>query len=93
MTLDVRDVDVELGGEQILDAVSTGVADGRLVGVVGPNGAGKSTLLRAMNGLVEPAAGTVLVDDQAVHELSSKAASRRIASVPQDTHLGFEFDV
>ena len=93
MTLDVRDVDVELGGEQILDAVSATVADGRLVGVVGPNGAGKSTLLRAMNGVIDPENGTVLVDDQAVEELSSKAASRRIASVPQDTHVAFEFTV
>lgn len=93
MTLDVRDVDVALGGTQILDAVSAAVGDGRLVGVVGPNGAGKSTLLRAMNGVVEPVAGTVLVDDEAVHELPSKAASRRIASVPQDTSLGFEFTV
>ncbi|WP_330166485.1 ATP-binding cassette domain-containing protein [Halobacterium sp. KA-4] len=93
MTLDVRDVDVELGGTQILDAVSAAVGDGRLVGVVGPNGAGKSTLLRAMNGVVEPVAGSVLVDDEAVHELPSKAASRRIASVPQDTSLGFEFTV
>nr|WP_272931424.1 ATP-binding cassette domain-containing protein [Halobacterium noricense] len=76
-----------------MDAVSAGVEDGRLVGVVGPNGAGKSTLLRAMNGVVEPAAGTVLVDDEAVHELASKAASRRIATVPQDTGLGFEFTV
>jgi len=93
VTLDVRDVDVELGGTQILDAVSAAVGDGRLVGVVGPNGAGKSTLLRAMNGVVEPVSGTVLVDDEAVHELPSKAASRRIASVPQDTSLGFDFSV
>ena len=93
MTLDVRDVDVELGGTRILEAVSANVADGRLVGVVGPNGAGKSTLLRAMNGIVEPVEGAVLVDEQAVHDLPSKAASRRIASVPQDTHLGFEFTV
>ena len=93
MTLDVRDVDVELGGTRILDAVSADVGDGTLVGVVGPNGAGKSTLLRAMNGVVEPEAGSVLVDDEAVHELPSKAASRRIASVPQDTSLGFEFTV
>jgi iron complex transport system ATP-binding protein len=93
VTLDVRDVDVELGGKQILEAVSATVGDGRLVGVVGPNGAGKSTLLRAMNGVVEPDAGTVLVDDEAVEDLSSKAASRRIASVPQDTHVSFEFTV
>jgi len=93
VTLDVRDVDVELGGTQILEAVSADVGDGRLVGVVGPNGAGKSTLLRAMNGVVEPVSGTVLVDEEAVHELPSKAASRRIASVPQDTSLGFDFTV
>lgn len=93
MTLDVRDVDVELGGQQILDAVSADVTDGHLVGVVGPNGAGKSTLLRAMNGVIDPAAGTVLVDEEAVHELPSKAASRRIASVPQEGHVGFEFTV
>ncbi|MFB6072826.1 MAG: heme ABC transporter ATP-binding protein [Halobacterium sp.] len=93
MTLDVRDVDVELGGKRILDAVSASVEDGRFVGVVGPNGAGKSTLLRAMNGVVEPDAGTVLVDDDAVHDLPSKAASRRIASVPQDTHVSFDFTV
>ena len=93
MTLDVSGVDVELGATQILDDVSTSVADGRLVGVVGPNGAGKSTLLRAMNGVIDPDAGTVLVDDDDVHDLPSKAASRRIATVPQDTHVSFDFTV
>jgi iron complex transport system ATP-binding protein len=93
VTLDVSDVAVELGGEQILDAVSASVEDGRLVGVVGPNGAGKSTLLRAMNGVVDPDAGTVLVDGEDVHGMDSKAASRRLATVPQDTHVSFDFTV
>ena len=93
MTLDVSGVDVTLGGEQILEDVSATVADGRLVGVVGPNGAGKSTLLRAMNGVIDPDAGTVLVGGDDVHDLSSKAASRRIATVPQDTHVSFDFTV
>ena len=93
MTLEVSGVGVELGGERILDDVSARVADGRFVGVVGPNGAGKSTLLRAMNGVIDPDAGTVLVDGRDVHDLSSKAASRRIATVPQDTHVSFDFTV
>ena len=93
MTLTVSGLDVELAGTQILSDVGVSVADGRLVGVVGPNGAGKSTLLRAMNGVVEPAAGTVLVDGDEVHDLPSKAASRRLATVPQDTHVSFEFTV
>jgi iron complex transport system ATP-binding protein len=93
VTLSVRDVGVELGGEQILEQVSAFVDDGRLVGVVGPNGAGKSTLLRAINGVVDPDAGTVLVDGDDVHDLDSKAASRRLATVPQDTHVSFDFTV
>jgi len=93
VTLDVSGVDVTLAGTWILDDVSASVADGRLVGVVGPNGAGKSTLLRAMNGVVDPDAGTVLVDGEDVHDLSSKAASRRLATVPQDTHVSFDFTV
>jgi iron complex transport system ATP-binding protein len=46
-----------------------------------------------MNGVIDPDAGTVLVDDDDVHDLPSKAASRRIATVPQDTHVSFDFTV
>jgi len=93
VTLEVSGVDVSLAGTRILSDVSASVPDGRLVGVVGPNGAGKSTLLRAMNGVVDTDAGTVLVDGDDVHALSSKAASRRIATVPQDAHVSFDFTV
>lgn len=91
--IDIENVDVRLGGVQILDSVSAHVDDGRFVGLVGPNGAGKSTLLRTINAILKPAAGTVLLDDEDVHDLSAKAASRRVATVPQDTTLSFEFDV
>ncbi len=37
------------------------VRAGEYVGVVGPNGGGKSTLVRLLNGLLEPASGTVRV--------------------------------
>lgn len=93
MTLDVTGLDVELAGTRILDDVHASIRDGHLVGVVGPNGAGKSTLLRAMNGLITPTAGTVLVAGDDVHALSSAAASRRIATVPQDASVSFEFTV
>ena len=91
--LDVADVDVRLGGVRVLEAVSVDVESGQFVGLVGPNGAGKSTLLRTINAILAPESGTVSLDGDAVHELSSREASRRVATVPQDTSLSFDFTV
>lgn len=77
----------------VLDAVSANIETGRFVGLVGPNGAGKSTMLRAIGAVLKPDAGTVLHNEESVHDLSSRAASRRVATVPQNTNLSFDFDV
>ena len=91
--LELSDLSVSLGGNNILDGVSLTVDAGELVGLVGPNGAGKTTLLRAIRGTLTPDSGTVRIAGESVHELGSKAASRRVATVPQDTSLAFEFSV
>ncbi len=91
--IDVRDLDVELGGMAVLDSISAHIGEGRFVGLVGPNGAGKSTMLRAIGAVLKPDAGTVSLAGEDVHDLSSRAASRRVATVPQNTSLSFDFDV
>ncbi len=53
-------VSVVRGGRTVLSDVTVTVDEPR-VGLVGANGSGKSTLVRLLNGLVEPAAGTVRV--------------------------------
>ncbi len=84
-------VELSLGETDVLDGVSLSVAAGEFVALVGPNGAGKTTLLRAINGVLSPDAGTVRLDGDRVAELSSSAVSRQVATVPQDTHVGFSF--
>jgi iron complex transport system ATP-binding protein len=86
-------VSVSLGGSDILDDVSLAAERGDFVGLVGPNGAGKTTLLRVASGVLDPDAGRVLTDGEDIHDLSSRAASRSIAVVPQDTAVSFAFDV
>lgn len=49
-------------GTQALKNVSLTVNAGEFVVIVGLSGAGKSTLIRCVNRLVEPTAGTLLVD-------------------------------
>ena len=91
--VDARGVTVGYGSGPVLSGVSLSVERGELVGLVGPNGAGKTTLLKAINGVLDPDEGRVLVDGDDVHDLFSRAASRRVATVPQDTTVAFEFPV
>ncbi len=89
----IDDVALSLGGQRILDGVDATVPEGSFVGLVGPNGAGKTTLLRAVNGVLEPDRGSVTVDGDEVHALSAAARGRRVATVPQETRLDFDFSV
>ena len=60
MLLTINNLDVTLGGLQILQDVSLHVDEGELVVVVGANGTGKSTLLRSISGMNPIAGGEIL---------------------------------
>jgi iron complex transport system ATP-binding protein len=87
----IDDVCHAFGDVTVLDGVDLTVDRGELVGLVGPNGVGKTTLIRMVNGILTPDSGAVTLDGDRVDELGSKATSRRVATVPQDTHVGFAF--
>ncbi|QLH80269.1 ATP-binding cassette domain-containing protein [Halosimplex pelagicum] len=91
--IDVEDVSLSYGDLAVLSEVSLAVESGEFVGLVGPNGAGKTTLLGAINGVLEPESGRVRVGGERVADLSSRAASRLVATVPQDTTVAFDFSV
>ena len=79
------------GGPLVVDDLSLRLADGALVGILGPNGSGKTTLLRLLSGTRRPSAGQVMLDKQSLHRMSRRDVARRIAVVPQDTELAFEY--
>lgn len=89
----VGGVDVRLGGSQILHDIDLTVETGQFVGLVGPNGAGKTTLLRTVNGRLRPVTGTVRLTDDRVADLDARAIGRRVATVPQNTEVSFDFAV
>jgi len=84
-------VSVAPAGQPILSGVDLAVEPGEVVGLVGRNGAGKTTLLRVASGVLEPAAGRVLVAGRPLEAFSRRELARRMAVVPQDTSVPFAF--
>ena len=89
-------VDVSFGyarGEPVLNTVRAVVPRGGVVGILGPNGSGKTSLLRLLAGLQAPWQGHVTLDGTDLKSLGRAAAARRIAVVPQETQLAFDYSV
>ena len=78
-------------GAQALDDVSLTVARGSIVGLIGPNGSGKTTLIRLLNGTLSPSRGSVTLDGVPLATLRRRDLARRIAVVPQETQVTFDF--
>jgi iron complex transport system ATP-binding protein len=77
----------------IIDSVSMELRHGDVLGILGPNGSGKTTLLRLLSGTRQPHSGQVLLDGTPLPQLSRRAVARRIAVVPQETHLAYDYTV
>lgn len=77
----------------VVDGVTIEVRRTDLVGVLGPNGSGKTTLLRLLSGTRQPQAGHVTLDGKPIGRMSRRDIARRIAVVPQETALAFEYSV
>ena len=75
----------------VVDGVSLRIPRGALVGLLGPNGSGKTTLLRLLSGTLTPQHGRVRLDGEDLHSLPRAAVARRLAVVPQETHLAFDY--
>jgi iron complex transport system ATP-binding protein len=92
----LRAADIWFGYDQrkpVLRGVSLTVPTAGIVGILGPNGSGKTTLLRMLAGTRHPQRGSVTLDDVPLAALSRAALARRMAVVPQETHLAFDYTV
>ena len=84
---------VRIGGIRVVDDLNLDVRPGQFWGLLGPNGIGKTTLLRCLAGLVEPAAGRVLLQSRDVAILPRKLLARHLGMLQQHTAYVFDSSV
>jgi iron complex transport system ATP-binding protein len=91
--LRAADVEFGYGSRPVLRGVSLEVPGGGFAGILGPNGSGKTTLLRVLSGTLKPSRGGVSADGLDLARVPRTLLARRMAVVPQETHLAFDYTV
>ncbi|KDE54994.1 ABC transporter ATP-binding protein [Methanoculleus sp. MH98A] len=91
--IEITDIDVSYGAKKILEAITFHADAGEILGIVGPNGSGKTTLLKAMTRIVARDNGEIRLDDRDLDSLGHRELARRVAVVPQDISIGFDYSV
>ena len=76
------------GGADILKGCTISVESGEIVVIVGPNGAGKSTAMKAMFGILDLRAGSVLLNGEDITSLPPQhRVQRGMGFVPQTQNV------
>ncbi|AEK60341.1 ABC transport system ATP-binding protein [Collimonas fungivorans Ter331] len=69
--VEIRDLQFGYGERSILSGLNMDFARGKVIAVMGGSGSGKTTILRLIGGQLKPQAGSVKVDGETVHTLST----------------------
>ncbi|XP_049764041.1 multidrug resistance-associated protein 1 isoform X1 [Schistocerca cancellata] len=75
------------GLDLVLHGITFSVSGGEKVGIVGRTGAGKSSLTLALFRIIEPAGGSIEIDNVDVTKLGLHALRSRLTIIPQDPVL------
>ncbi|MBB5368612.1 MULTISPECIES: ABC transporter ATP-binding protein [unclassified Janthinobacterium] len=81
----IRNLQIQLGGNTIIDSLNLDVQAGEFVVLLGPSGCGKSTLLHTIAGLIDVSGGSIEISG---HDMTwADPKDRRIAMVFQSYAL------
>lgn len=81
--IEVRDFRMRFGDQVVIDDLSFDVHAGETFGLLGSNGCGKTTTIRALLGIYEPTAGSLLVEGRRF----DPAQGSRLGYLPEERGL------
>src|SRR5476651_885263 len=73
--LEINNLSVSYGANTAVDDITFSIKHGEIFGLLGPNGAGKTSTLSAIEGLLKPTSGSIIVGgyDAKVQPLYARA--------------------
>jgi ABC-2 type transport system ATP-binding protein len=90
--IEVREIVKKFGDFTAVNGISFAVEGGEIFGLLGPNGAGKSTLIRMMVTLLQPTAGTAVVNGFDIVK-QADGVRKSIGVIPQAMTSDLELSV
>ena len=81
-----RGLTVEIGEKKLLQNITFQTGHG-WIGIVGASGAGKSTFIHLLAGRIEPACGTIQINNETVTSLNNDTWFENIAYIPQNPYI------
>lgn len=82
-TLAASGITLAYGDRPVVTDLDLTIVTGHVTAIVGANGCGKSTLLRAFARLLQPCAGTVILDGESLAERRPRDVARVLGLLPQ----------
>ncbi len=89
--IELRSVSFRYREDWVLKDLSFQIGRGEFLGIIGPNGSGKSTLLKILSSLLIPQKGELFYEGVLLRKMNRIDIAKKIAVVPQETHLLFPF--
>ncbi len=87
--IQLRDLRFRYSGDRpwVLNGIDLTIRAGETIAIMGKVGSGKTTLLRTLTRLLDPPAGSVVIDDKEIHAWPLASLRSQVALVPQDPFL------
>lgn len=79
--------------KSILKGIDLQIEKGSFIGIIGPNASGKSTLLKNISRTLRADQGVVYLDKKILNEYGSLELAKKMAVVPQNIEISFNFNV
>ncbi|MBP2001870.1 iron complex transport system ATP-binding protein [Paenibacillus shirakamiensis] len=84
MSLQTSHLDIAYEDRLIVEDLNIQIPKGQITALVGANGSGKSTILKTMARIMQPKAGSVLLDGKSIHRQSTREVAKQLAILPQN---------